>query len=657
MINQLPEYIGDLNLLLIEEDSNSKNHYYYNLFKNITIEKDYSKALDTFNSQDFDIVIVELENNYEEKFTLIDTIKLSKVDTVVIIVSSDQSNQTLREIINLNIDGYIQNPIEEKELSTLFKKLNKKLSLNQENRFNKYDLNLLKQYQDIADKNSIMSKADMDGNITYTNDNFCKISGYTKEELLGQNHRIVKHPDNDDEIYKAMWNKLAVKKEEWTGILKNISKTGITYYVKSTIRPILDTDGNVIEYISIRNHISTMAGDKKPLLNKIESNFLSLLILIQIEDYNILEKFYSASTVNQIEKEFGYNLLSYLPQEYIFENVFSLNNGQFALLTDFDKFLESEINIEEYLNKFVSNVKSSILEIDGIEYDLNIALSYSFGKHMLYEDAKSGLEESINKRLIICSSNDFSIKDQEEARKNIEVIKMVKIALEEYKIVSYFQPIINNKTREIEKYESLVRLIDENDNIISPFEFLGASKKGNYYNKITHRVLENTFKMLEHVTTKLSINLSVIDLEKEETVSFIFNLLDKYKDHKEKIIFELLEDENIKDMTRVKKFIKTIKAMGILIAIDDFGAGYSNFERLLEFEPDIIKIDGVLIRNIIEDTYSRNVVETIVDFARKQNIKTIAEYVENEEIFNYLEKIGVDYSQGFYFGRPEEMKY
>ena len=92
-----------------------------------------------------------------------------------------------------------------------------------------------------------------------------------------------------------------------------------------------------------------------------------------------------------------------------------------------------------------------------------------------------------------------------------------------------------------------------------------------------------------------------------------------------------------------------------MIAIDDFGAGYSNFERLLEFEPDILKIDGSLVKNIVNDTYSRNIVETIVSFARKQNIITIAEFVENEEIFNILNEMGVDYSQGYYFGEPKKI--
>ena len=92
-----------------------------------------------------------------------------------------------------------------------------------------------------------------------------------------------------------------------------------------------------------------------------------------------------------------------------------------------------------------------------------------------------------------------------------------------------------------------------------------------------------------------------------------------------------------------------------MIAIDDFGAGYSNFERLLEFSPDILKIDGKLVKNIANDVYSKNIVETIVSFTKKQKIITIAEFVENEQIYNILAELGVDYSQGYYFGKPENI--
>jgi len=96
-----------------------------------------------------------------------------------------------------------------------------------------------------------------------------------------------------------------------------------------------------------------------------------------------------------------------------------------------------------------------------------------------------------------------------------------------------------------------------------------------------------------------------------------------------------------------------VKAYGVKIAIDDFGAGYSNFERLLDFQPDILKIDGSLVKNIALNQQSREVVETIFAFASKQGMQTVAEFVSDEEIYKVVSEIGIDYSQGFYFGKPD----
>jgi EAL domain-containing protein (putative c-di-GMP-specific phosphodiesterase class I) len=129
--------------------------------------------------------------------------------------------------------------------------------------------------------------------------------------------------------------------------------------------------------------------------------------------------------------------------------------------------------------------------------------------------------------------------------------------------------------------------------------------------------------------------------------------LEEYKDDNSRVVFELLESEDVKDFDVVVKFIKQVKPLGIKIAIDDFGTGYSNFQRLLQYEPDILKIDGSLIRGILEDKLSKNIVETIVLFVHKQKLQTVVEFVENEDIFNAVKEMGIDYSQGYAFGKPE----
>jgi len=626
-------------------------------FGKVIFVNNYDDALKEYSEHEIDIVILELNSNYEQKLSYLKYVKNDNLLNLILIISDNEDFETMSNVIKIGIDGYYKSSLDKESFIENINNLEDKYLLSEQYKDDIENLNLLKQYQDITDKSSIISKTDTKGNITYVNDNFCKVSGYTKDELIGRNHNMVRPLDSPKELYKDMWNTIKKKKQQWNGILKNISKTGDLYYVKSTITPLFDSDGNVIEYIALRQNISSILTDKKHFLDKISSNIMSVLILVQIEEFDMLEKFHNLNIIDQIEKRFGYTLLNHLPNSYHFDNVYNLEDGKYALLTNFDDFEDSNVQLDKYLEEFVNNVKKSRLDIDGIEYDISVTLSYSLGKYMLYEDAKSGLEIAIEKNIGICPANDFSIKDQIEAKKNLEVIKMVKKALDEYKILSYFQPIINNKTQQVEKYESLVRLVAEDGKVVSPFEFLGASKRGSYYNKITTRVLENSFEILKSIRTELSINLSTLDIEKNETRDLIYKLLEENEEHRNRLVFELLEDERVKDFTSVKNFIKKVKFMGVSIAIDDFGAGYSNFERLLEFEPDLLKIDGSLIKNIITDKYSQNIVETIVAFAKRQNIKTIAEYVENEEIFDYLNNLGVDYSQGYYFGKPEYLAF
>ncbi len=648
-----------LNLLYVVKDKNDINNnleYFKNFFKEVVFVDNGVEAFKEFGKNKFSIVITDIEIPEFNGFELIEKIKKIKKNIVTIIYSSNDDKESFLKTIQLKIDGYLIPPFNENSfLEVLYKSIEncreKKEKINKQ----KENVRIQKQFADLVDKSSIISKTDKNGIITYVNENFCKTSEYTKEELIGKTHNIVKHPDNAPEVYKDLWNTIKKRKTEWSGVIKNLSKSGKTYYIKTTIKPILDANDEILEFVSIRSNVTTIMSDKKHLIDKIESNNLFLLILIQIEDFDILDRFYNILTVDKIEKMFAFNMLSYLPNSYVFENIYNIGNGRYALLADFFNFSSSETNISEYLETFVKNIRKSILVVDEIEYDLNIIVSYSFGKEHLYEDAKCGLDDAINKKMLIKYANDSSIYDHIEAKKNMEVIKMVKIALDNYKIVSYFQPIINNKTRLIEKYESLVRLVDEDGNVLSPYTFLDISKKGSYYNKITHRVLENSFKILDHITTKISINLSSLDIEKEETREKLYFLLEEYSDDTSRIVFELLEDEVVRDFEVIKTFIKRVKKLGVQIAIDDFGAGYSNFERLLDFEPDILKIDGSIVKNIAKDTYSRNVVETIVTFAKKQKIITIAEFVENEEIFNILYDLGVDYSQGYYFGEPKNI--
>lgn len=490
----------------------------------------------------------------------------------------------------------------------------------------------------------------MKGIITYANDEFCKLSGYTREELLGKNHNIIRHPDNPKELYLDLWTTIQ-KKQIWQNIIRNNSKSGKAYYVKTTIRPIVDLNGDIIEYIALRDDVTDIMNPNKQLEYFIQYAKNPMLVMMEIVDYENLKKFYGHIKIKQIEEKIGEKLFDILNAHLQFEKIYILSDGKYAAAQD--RILNEEY-ILETAEVALKKINYSYMDINESTYDISIRMAISHGENIL-ENCIYALEELQTSKQDLFITNDLANKEQQKARLNLNILDMVQIAIKNDNIISYFQPIIDNKTKEIVKYESLVRLIDKDQSVLAPYFFLDVVKQGRFYSQITHIVLKNSFKALYLTDKDISINLSALDIEKESVSNFIFELLEEHKEQTHRVVFELLEDEDIRDMNTIKTFVKKVKEYNVLIAIDDFGAGYSNFERLMNYEPDILKIDASLIKDIVTNQYSLNVVKTIITFAKSQEIQIVAEYVENEEIYKLLKELDVDFSQGYYFGKPEPL--
>lgn len=227
---------------------------------------------------------------------------------------------------------------------------------------------------------------------------------------------------------------------------------------------------------------------------------------------------------------------------------------------------------------------------------------------------------------------------------------MIKRALQEDRFVPYFQPIIDNKTKKIMKYEALARLILPNGEVISPGLFLPIAKETKMYNSITKMIIRKTLENFSHSECSVSMNLSIDDVRDRPTREFLIEQIAQFP-QPEHLIFELLESEGIGSYEAVQHFFSEIKHYGCKVAIDDFGSGYSNFEHLAKLNIDYIKIDGSLILGIEDTLISQVIVEMLSNFARKMGIKTIAEFVSKESISEKVNAMGIDESQGFLYGQ------
>ena len=284
---------------------------------------------------------------------------------------------------------------------------------------------------------------------------------------------------------------------------------------------------------------------------------------------------------------------------------------------------------------------------------ITVTMGLALGEESLFEKAEMALHYAKkNKKLFQIYKEELNI--YEGIKENIIWTKKIKDAIADNRIVPFFQPIVNNRLGTIEKCEALIRMIDENGKIISPYFFLDIAKKAGLYKELTIIMLEKTFEVLNKTDYEISINLLLQDIVSSEIRTLIIEKLEKAKNPK-KVVFEIVESEGIENFKEVTDFIKEIKKYGSKIAIDDFGTGYSNFSYLMKLNVDYIKIDGSIIKNIHKDKSAELVTKTIVTFAKELGIETIAEFVSEEEIYNKIKDLNIDYSQGYYFSEPKEI--
>jgi EAL domain-containing protein (putative c-di-GMP-specific phosphodiesterase class I) len=233
------------------------------------------------------------------------------------------------------------------------------------------------------------------------------------------------------------------------------------------------------------------------------------------------------------------------------------------------------------------------------------------------------------------------------------MITLIKKALETDGVKPFFQPIYNFHTDKIEKFECLMRIIDEKDEVVLPFKFLDIAKKTKLYPKLTNKMIEKSAIFFKDTSYEFSINLTVEDLLNDDTMEFLLHTI-KDNEIEDKIVLEIVESEHIDNYDEAIRILDRFKSIGVRIAIDDFGSGYSNFDYLIRLKADYVKIDGSIIKQIESDESAKELVLSIVRFAKKSNMKIIAEFVSSEKIANILRDIGVDYAQGFYYGKPEQ---
>ena len=390
----------------------------------------------------------------------------------------------------------------------------------------------------------------------------------------------------------------------------------------------------------------TNVNGSSALVEKLKSTKSLNCFLLNIDNFSNINNAYGFETGNMVLDKVTEYLMMIKPSSSSLYRFFS---DRFIILDERKLSEEEVIRVAETIQSFFSSTE---IVLDDIEFRLSFSIGISKGKGLVNitqaEIAIRELRES--------KRNSFNVFDPSSAfvhseQQNIYWIQKIKEAISEEGIVAYFQPIVNNKTGKVEKYECLARLKD-NDEIISPYLFMESAKVTGNLSYVTKSLISQSFKKFSVNEYEFSINITGEDLSLDYLEPYLLKNVNKYNINPSRVVLEILEDITTLDKGTTQKQINSLRENGFKIAIDDFGAENSNLSRLLEIQPDYLKIDGAFIKNIVTDRNSQIIVNAIIYLCKESNIKIIAEFVHNEEVQKKVAELGIDYSQGYYFSEP-----
>lgn len=504
-----------------------------------------------------------------------------------------------------------------------------------------------------------MIVTDRYNNIVKVNNAFIKTFGYDESEVIGKNTKFLSSLKHDSSFYSQMWNTL-VREKHWSSEIWNRRKNGHVFPAWVSISAIMDEHQKIQNYLAIFTDLTALRQSQEATLKlayydqltglpnrqkivaDMDERNPNVCVIFDIDDFKEINDFYGIEAGDNVLKQIGqwFRKMNFFP--------YRISGDEFAILL-YEEF--SWNDLKNRLIALMSLFEETSFMIKDDSYHLRVSVGAAIGHGKLLTRADIALHRAKKEKLSLSL-----YAEHENVEKiycsNIKMSACIRNALASKRIICHYQPIVNIHNGKIEKYETLVRMIDSEGHLLMPSKFLTISKKTKLYPQITLEVVRQACEVFALRDEEFSINLSDSDIRDPKIVREIIHIITKTRTAS-RIVFEILESEGIENYDDVVQFISTVKSLGSKIAIDDFGTGYSNFENILKLHVDYIKIDGSLVQGIIENQRHHIVVDTIVTFAHKIGAKTIAEFVSDKEIYNEVKFLGIDYSQGYFTGKPE----
>ncbi|MGB8274917.1 MAG: EAL domain-containing protein [Alphaproteobacteria bacterium] len=273
--------------------------------------------------------------------------------------------------------------------------------------------------------------------------------------------------------------------------------------------------------------------------------------------------------------------------------------------------------------------------------------------HDVMTKAETALQEAKKHGRNCFVSYYLSEMQRHQRRQNIRTAERVRAALKDNRITFAYQPVVEVSTSRPAYYECLVRMLDENGEVVPASEFVPVVEQMGMVRLIDRLALEMAVEELtQYPDIKLAINVSGLTAIDESWLRAFRALLNHQPDIAKRLMIEITETAAMQDVEDSARFVAAVRQPGCRIALDDFGAGYTSFRHFKSLVVDVVKIDGSFIRNVAENRDNQLFVQTLLGFANGFGLETVAECVETAADVEVLTQLGIKYIQGYYYGRP-----
>jgi len=396
-------------------------------------------------------------------------------------------------------------------------------------------------------------------------------------------------------------------------------------------------------YQQMTTHPLTKLPNRQKLNEILDSSGSKNLVLINIDGFSAINETQGFEIGDEVLTQMGGFLYSMYGDEM---DVFHLEGDTFGILSTQESIPEKKLlDVQKEVNQM------SFL-LGGIENRLSVTLGLAMHEEgNLIQKAEFALKEARSLGRNRASKYTDDIKIIKTIQHNSIWTQRIHEALENDRIVSYYQPIFSLESQEIVKYECLVRMSYENE-IISPFKFLEAARNSGQLYSIFKVMFKNACEKTKEFSGQFTVNMTDQDLQEPDLMEFVEEVMLRYEVDPRQLGIEILEEKSIINNELIKERLFIFHKKGISIIIDDFGAECSNFAQLINLPISVLKIDGMFIKDLPENPMHEIIAEAIVGFAKRLEIPTVAEFVHSKEVMEKIQHMGVTYAQGFHLGEP-----